>query len=54
MSLSPPGADDPFASIFPGRVLQVGAVLFGAAAPPVGPTIERYGSAEPWPWDRFL
>ena len=25
----------------------------GAAPPPVGPTIERYGSANPWPWDRF-
>jgi hypothetical protein len=20
---------------------------------PAGPTIERYGSADPWPWDRF-
>jgi hypothetical protein len=46
--------DDPFARIFPARVLTVGAGLFGAVAPPAGPTIERYGSTEPWPWDRFL
>ena len=24
-----------------------------ATPAPAGPTIERYGSAEPWPWDRF-
>jgi hypothetical protein len=24
-----------------------------ASAPPCGPTIERYGSAQPWPWDRY-
>jgi hypothetical protein len=46
--------DDPFARVFPARVLEVGAGLFGVAPPPAGPTIERYGSAEPWPWDRFL
>lgn len=46
-------ADDPFARIFPARILRVGAGLLGAAAPPAGPTIERYGSANPWPWDRF-
>jgi hypothetical protein len=46
--------DDPFARIFPARVLTVGAGLFGAVAPPAGPTIERYGSTEPCPWDRFL
>jgi hypothetical protein len=45
--------DDPFARIFPARVLRVDAGLFGAVAPPCGPTIERYGSAEPWPWDRY-
>jgi hypothetical protein len=31
----------------------VGAGVVGRAAPPAGPTIERYGSSEPWPWDRF-
>jgi hypothetical protein len=46
-------AHDPFARIFPARVLEVEAGLFGRVAPPAGPTIERYGSAQPWPWDRF-
>ena len=44
---------DPFARIFPTRVLDVGAGLFGRVAPPAGPVIERYGSARPWPSDRF-
>jgi hypothetical protein len=46
-------ADDPFARVFPARILSVGAGLFGAVPPPCGPTIERYGSAQPWPWDRY-
>ena len=46
-------ADDPFARIFPARVLRVGPGLLGAATAPAGPTIERYGSANPWPWDHF-
>jgi hypothetical protein len=46
--------DDPFARIFPARVLEVGPGILGAVPPPAGPAIERYGSAEPWPWDRFL
>ena len=46
-------ADDPFARIFPARVLRVGPGVLGAAAGPTGPVIERYGSANPWPWDRF-
>jgi hypothetical protein len=45
--------DDPFACIFPPRILRVGAGVLGAAAAPAGPVIERYGSANPWPWDRF-
>ena len=45
--------EDPFARIFPARLLDVGAGLFGSTPPPAGPTIERYGSAQPWPWDRF-
>jgi len=47
------GAEDPFARLFPSRVLEVGAGLFGRVAPPAGPVIERYGSANPWPWDRY-
>jgi hypothetical protein len=46
-------ADDPFARIFPARILRVGAGVLGATPAPAGPVIERYGSANPWPWDRF-
>lgn len=45
--------DDPFARIFPARVLRLGAGLIANCPPPCGPTIERYGSSTPWPSDRF-
>ena len=45
--------DDPFARVFPARILRVEAGLLGRTGAPCGPTIERYGSAQPWPWDRF-
>ena len=45
--------DDPFARIFPARLLAVDAGVLGAVPPPTGPTIERYGSGNPWPWVRF-
>ena len=45
--------DDPFARVFPARVLHVGAGLLGRVPWPAGPVIERYGSAQPWPADRF-
>jgi len=45
--------DDPFARLFPARRLAVEAGVLGAVPAPAGPTIERYGSANPWPWDRF-
>ena len=45
--------DDPFARVFPPRILDVEAGLFGVMDRPAGPTIERYGSATPWPYDRF-
>jgi hypothetical protein len=45
--------DDPFARIFHARILRIGAGVLGTAAAPAGPVIERYGSANPWPWDRF-
>jgi len=45
--------EDPFARIFPARRLQVGEGLLGNVAAPSGPVIERYGSASPWPQDRF-
>jgi hypothetical protein len=46
--------DDPFARIFPARLLAVEAGILGSVRAPTGPTIERYGSGNPWPWDRFL
>ncbi|HEX2085919.1 MAG TPA: hypothetical protein VHF89_09570 [Solirubrobacteraceae bacterium] len=45
--------DDPFARLYPAVRVEVPAGVLGAAPPPAGPTIERYGSANPWPWDRF-
>jgi hypothetical protein len=45
--------DDPFARIFPAILLSVEAGILGVMAPPTGPTIERYGSGSPWPWDTF-
>ena len=45
--------EDPFAGIFPAVLLSVGAGILGSVAAPAGPTIERYGSGNPWPWDRF-
>ena len=46
-------ADDPFARVFSPRVLHVGAGVLGRVPWPAGPVIERYGSAQPWPADRF-
>lgn len=46
-------ARDPFARVFPARVLTLAAGLIGRAPAPAGPTIERYGSSQPWPGDRF-
>ena len=46
-------AHDPFARIFPARLLRVGAGVVGRLPAPAGPVIERYGSAQPWPQDRF-
>jgi len=45
--------EDPFARIFPATLLAVEAGILGSVAPPTGPTIERYGSGNPWPWDQF-
>ena len=46
-------ADDPFARLFPARILRVDAGLFGTMPSPVGPGTQRYGAGNPWPWDRF-
>ena len=45
--------DDPFATIFPATLVRVGPGLLGTTPAPVGPVIQRYGGANPWPWDRF-
>lgn len=45
--------DDPFARVFPSRLLAIEAGILGSVPSPTGPTIERYGSGNPWPWDRF-
>jgi hypothetical protein len=46
-------AHEPFARLFAPLVLRVGAGVLGRVPAPAGPVIERYGSARPWPWDRF-
>jgi hypothetical protein len=46
-------AEDPFARVFPTRILRVDAGVLGRPPAPCGPTIERYGSAQPWPYDLF-
>jgi hypothetical protein len=43
-------ADDPFARLFPGRVLR--SDVFCPVAPPAGPVLERYAGA-PWPGGAF-
>lgn len=45
--------DDPFARLWPAEILLVGGGFFGRVPAPTGPSIERHGSAQPWPWDRF-
>ncbi len=45
--------DDPFGVIFPALRLRVGPGLLGRMPPPVGPSMQRYGSGSPWPWERF-
>jgi hypothetical protein len=44
--------DDPFARLFPTRVLHVGAGFVGSMSTPPGPGIQRYAGA-PWPASSF-
>jgi hypothetical protein len=45
---------DPFARVFPQRrMLRIRAGVLGPIPPPTGPGITRYGSGNPWPWDRY-
>ena len=44
---------DPFAAVFPRQVLRVPPGTLGTIPAPTGPCITRYGSGNPWPWDRY-
>lgn len=44
---------DPFVNLFPALMLRVGGGILGTMPAPAGPTIQRYGADNPWPWDRF-
>lgn len=47
-------ASDPFARVFPRRRLfRIDAGTLGPIPAPTGPGITRYGSGNPWPWDRY-
>jgi hypothetical protein len=48
-----PMPQDPFALLAPARRLELPAGFVGEMGPPAGPVLERYGSAKPWPLDRF-
>jgi hypothetical protein len=45
--------DDPWRSLFPGRVFRLERAIFRRVTPPAGPNTQRYGGANPWPGDRF-
>jgi hypothetical protein len=46
--------DDPFAAAFRDRrLLRVEPGTLARMPAPVGPGITRYGSGNPWPWDRY-
>jgi hypothetical protein len=45
--------DDPFARVAPRRLLRVPSGSFGPVPAPTGPGVTRYGSGNPWPWDRY-
>ena len=46
-------ADDPFARVGPRNLLRVPHGALGAIPAPTGPGVTRYGSGNPWPWDRY-
>ena len=47
-------AVDPFARVFPTRrLLRIEPGALGAIPAPTGPGVTRYGSGNPWPWDRY-
>src|SRR5919198_488016 len=46
--ISPPHLATPFATIFPQKVLHVGAGVLGTVAWPTGPVTQRYQGDMPW------
>lgn len=44
---------DPCARVFPQTILRVPAGSLGEIPAPTGPALTRYGSGNPWPWDRY-
>ena len=47
-------AVDPFARVFPAReLLRIEPGILGPIPAPTGPGVTRYGSGNPWPWDRY-
>jgi hypothetical protein len=47
-------AIDPFARVFPQQLLfRVEPGALGPIPAPTGPGVTRYGSGNPWPWDRY-
>ena len=47
-------AGDPFARVFPHRLLlRIEPGVLGPIPAPTGPGVTRYGSGNPWPWDRY-
>lgn len=45
---------DPFTLVFPRRrLLRCDAGALGPIPAPTGPGVTRYGSGNPWPWDRY-
>ena len=44
---------DPFERVFPRTIVEVPPGRFGTIPAPTGPGVTRYGSGNPWPWDRY-
>jgi hypothetical protein len=45
-------SDDPFARLFPTRILRAGPGFVATMGAPTGPGIQRYAGS-PWPWSTF-
>jgi hypothetical protein len=45
--------EDPWRSLFPGRLFRLERAILQRVSPPAGPNTQRYGGANPWPASRF-